>query len=160
MSLNKIIIIFMSVFIMVLVLRLHNVGKVEHHNVYDTIIVEYIDTVIYEHIVPKESICVKHVVERVQIADTLVVESIKTVYDSVNVVLPISQHIYKEKDYTAYISGYKACLDSIHIYKQTSNTYIKNKNRWSVGIGCGLGLSGRGIEPYLGLSLHYRLFDF
>ncbi|WP_346343117.1 DUF6808 domain-containing protein, partial [Bacteroides pyogenes] len=47
--------------------------------------------------------------------------------DSVPVIIPIEQKTYKDSLYTAWVSGYMAKLDSIEIYSQTNNIYIKER---------------------------------
>lgn len=43
--------------------------------------------------------------------------------DSVNVVVPIEQHIYSSPDFQAWVSGYGTQLDSIRIYPPPRNRY-------------------------------------
>jgi hypothetical protein len=44
----------------------------------------------------------------------------KAFIDSSKVVLPIEQKIYSDSSYTAFVSGYRAVLDSIHIRSPTT----------------------------------------
>ena len=84
--------------------------------------------------------------------------------DSVEAEIPITQKVYADNNYTAWVSGYEASLDSIHVYKQTEvvNTiqYIKKKeHRWGVMIGAGAGVNTKGqATPMVGVMVGYKLF--
>ena len=86
--------------------------------------------------------------------DTIIVS--KT--DSINIELPIEQKVYSDSAYTAYISGFQPRLDSIHIYYPTRyiTTTITEKKRFSYGIQAGVGLTPKGIQPYIGFGLQYN----
>lgn len=68
----------------------------------------------------------------------------KAFIDSSKVVLPIEQKIYSDSSYTAFVSGYRAVLDSIHIRSPTTiinreiERVIKRKH-FNIGIVGGLG---------------------
>lgn len=49
--------------------------------------------------------------------------------DSCEVIIPIGQKAYNTADYTAWVSGYEAKLDSINIYRRTNTVsrYIEKK---------------------------------
>ena len=78
------------------------------------------------------------------------------------VVLPITQQVYRDTTYTAWVSGYRPQLDSIEVYprtlivRQTALPAAKPR-RWSFGIQAGYGLTPRGVQPYVGLGLTVRL---
>lgn len=78
------------------------------------------------------------------------------------VYLPRKQMEYKDSDYTAYVSGYDAKLDSISVRtKIITNTIIKTKfRRINIGItgGYGYGLNSRTFEPFIGVGVTYNLF--
>ena len=90
----------------------------------------------------------------------------KIVPDSVNVVIPITQKVYDEDTYTAFVSGYNPSLDSL-IFKMprevvTIKEYSKPK-RWSVGVQVGYGVTLKGtpqFAPYVGIGVSYNLFSF
>lgn len=76
--------------------------------------------------------------------------------DSALVEIPITQTIYGDSTYKAYISGYNAKLDSFYIYPQTKivTRYIEPKNkRWALSVQAGVGLHG----PYIGIGISYNL---
>ena len=91
-------------------------------------------------------------------------------FDSLDlqVQIPISQSIYRDSvenaQYTAYVSGYDAKLDSILIEclsKQTTitNTERVKNSRFGVGVQLGVGVSPKGVAaPYIGVGVQYRLW--
>ena len=92
-------------------------------------------------------------------------DSTKKIEDSVNVSVPITQTVYSDSTYKAWVSGYLARLDSIEVYRK--NTIItrtieitKPPRRWGVGIsaGVGYGATSKQIEPYIGIGWTYILF--
>lgn len=86
--------------------------------------------------------------------------------DSAEVVVPITQTVYEDSIYTAYVSGYRASLDSL-IFRMprevvTVKEYSKPK-RWSVGVQVGYGVTLKGtpqFAPYVGVGVSYNLFSF
>ncbi len=76
--------------------------------------------------------------------------------------LPITQQVYRDTTYTAWVSGYAAALDSIEVYPRTlivrqTALPAARPRRWSFGIQAGYGLTPRGMQPYVGLGLTVRL---
>ena len=92
----------------------------------------------------------------------------KATPDSAEVIVPITQTVYEDSTYTAYVSGYRASLDSLifrmprEVTTITSTHYQKPK-RWSVGIQVGYGMTLKGtpqFAPYVGIGVSYNLFSF
>lgn len=83
--------------------------------------------------------------------------------DSIEVSVPITQRVYRDSDYTAWVSGYDPRLDSIDVYRRqrtvTITERVTSTRRWSAGItaGYGYGLTHRRMEPFVGIGLTYRL---
>lgn len=135
----------------------------------DTIKVTLIDTVPYYKPVPKDSLVVKYITERLPIANDTTQDHIadaSNMVDSIEVQLPIEQKRYADSTYTAYVSGYKPRLDSIFIYPRqevlTVTKREKNK-RWSIGIHAGYGAVLKGepqLSPYIGIGVSYSFFHF
>ena len=79
------------------------------------------------------------------------------------VVLPITQQVYHDTAYTAWVSGYAVALDSIEVYprtlivRQTALPAAKPR-RWSVGVQGGYGLTPKGLQPYVGVGVGFRIF--
>lgn len=85
--------------------------------------------------------------------------------DSVDVELPRVVRRYGGDEYDAYVSGISPRLDSLVIYKEwpeVSRTVVRppgRQSRWSVGVGAGISATPRGIRPYIGIGVSYRLFS-
>lgn len=87
--------------------------------------------------------------------------------DSVDVTLPITQRMYRDSNYTAWVSGYKPSLDSIHTYNKMvyatrtiERTITKPPRKWGFGInaGYGYGINSKLFEPYIGVGVTYVIF--
>ena len=92
----------------------------------------------------------------------------KNFTDSATVQIPITQTVYEDSTYTAYVSGYRASLDSL-IFRMPrevtmiTNTHYQKPKRWSVGIQVGYGMTLKGtpqFAPYMGIGVSYNLFSF
>lgn len=80
---------------------------------------------------------------------------------------PKEQKVYKDSNYTAWVSGVHPTLDSIAIYPKTVTitndiyhtiTKYKQPSRLSLGVIAGYGIGKNGLSPYLGLGLSYRIW--
>ena len=129
--------------------------KVDTLFVYDTIFIE------------------KPVINKVEIIDTLLlpvpITDTLMLHDTVFVHLPIGQRQYSDPRYTAWVSGYRPQLDSIHIYQQTQ--YITKEvkvatkpKRWRLGLQAGYGVSLHNGQlfpaPYIGVGLSYSIINW
>lgn len=92
----------------------------------------------------------------------------KVTPDSAEVIVHITQTVYEDSTYTAYVSGYRASLDSL-IFRMPrevttiTNTHYQKPKRWSVGIQVGYGMTLKGtpqFAPYVGIGVSYNLFSF
>ena len=129
---------------------------------------------------PNETERVKVQTDTIRVVDTLKVSLPKPVKvfkirrdtlriaiagDTLATALPIESKVYKDSLYTAYISGYKAQLDSLHVYSPTkiitTNTerIITRNKRFNMGLvgGFGLGLKSKSFEPFVGVGVSYSL---
>lgn len=78
------------------------------------------------------------------------------------VLVPITQKVYRDSTYTVWVSGYCASLDSIRTYIRspvviTQHQTIKEVNRWGLGLQGGLGITPKGIQPYIGVGLYFKI---
>lgn len=142
----------------------------------DTVTV--VDTVVYRVPVAKDSTVVRYVTRTVPVAaqsyraprDTTSVKNDREVMpplyasassDSAAVVLPITQMVYSDTDYRAWVSGYEPQLDSIKVFPRTvtvRETIYKPPNRFSVGVQAGYGITPKGLQPYIGVGVGVRIF--
>lgn len=192
---NIALLLFVAVFVASLMLNVHHYTEGTAEPYRDTIKTTFVDTIPYYKPVPKDSTVIKYVTATLPKADdkednfpnktvTELPESVqkfpesdknlqdsvqnfgKIVPDSVNVVIPITQKVYDEDTYTAFVSGYNPSLDSL-IFKMprevvTIKEYSKPK-RWSVGVQVGYGVTLKGtpqFAPYVGIGVSYNLFSF
>lgn len=134
----------------------------------DTIHIDHWDTIridqpreIYRTIVRYDTL---KKIEFVNVTD----EELLKKLDSLNleIEIPIDQAIYKDSvenaKYEAFVSGYKATLDSINIECRQIETIITKTERIPArrigfGIQAGVGYTGK-ISPYIGIGIQYRLW--
>lgn len=82
--------------------------------------------------------------------------------DSARAVVPITQKVYADSTYRAWVSGYNPKLDSIRVYRQTVVTTktetVVRKRRIGIGVQAGYGYGFRygGLEPYVGLGVSWN----
>ena len=115
----------------------------------------------------------KPILQKVAMTDTLrlpvLTRDTLMLHDTVFVSLPIEQRQYGDTRYTAWVSGYRPQLDSIHIYQQTEyitkeiKTNTKPK-RWGIGLQAGYGVSLHNGQlfpaPYIGVGLSYSIINW
>ena len=92
----------------------------------------------------------KPVIKKVEIIDTLrlpvPITDTLMLHDTVFVHLPIEQRQYLDPRYTAWVSGYRPQLDSIHIYQRTEYItkeikMVTKPKRWGLGLQAGYGIA-------------------
>ena len=129
----------------------------------DTIEVVKWDTIVQTKPIAVESKVVELRSYRVKLLGRIDGSSNDSVYnaDSVVVELPIEQKVYGDSTYKAWVSGFDARLDSIKLFQPTKYITITTKqkpSRWNVGIQGGVGITPKGIQPYIGVGVSYKLF--
>lgn len=149
----------------------------------DTVRVTVVDTVPYVKPVARDSVVVRYVRVKMPVGDdkpyyasvgltkpgdTILAEnyaqkSAENIPDSVRVDIPIVQKRYSDSTYTAWVSGYDVRLDSIRVYTRRevvtiSRTIKGGYKRLGVNIGLGVGITPKGVQPYVGVGIGYRLF--
>ena len=82
--------------------------------------------------------------------------------DTLKAVIPISQRVYSDSTYTAYISGYDVKLDSIKFIRPTititKTVKTIKKKHFGFGLQGGVGLTPKGVQPYIGFGLQWNLW--
>lgn len=80
--------------------------------------------------------------------------------DSVDVEIPITQKVYEDSTYRAYVSGYRASLDSLLLFPQREVVTITAKpKRWTIGVQMGMAVVYDGqwrVGPGVMIGLSYR----
>lgn len=150
----KYIVIIIGVIALQLCYWCYNVGVAEATPTSDTITIIKYDTIVVTKpvIVESRNIGIKHYKVLGYIDE-------KKAMDTLHVALPIEQKVYEDSTYRAYVSGFDAKLDSIKIYQPTRYITITNTsppNRWSWGLQGGVGITPKGIQPYIGIGINLR----
>lgn len=95
--------------------------------------------------------------------DTVRLATVDTITkaDSIFVVVPIDRKVYSDDStYTAVVSGYRASLDSISVYRRTVTKEIVTKpKRISISLQAGYGFTSKTPSPYIGLGVSYNIFN-
>lgn len=161
---NITILLFGIAFISALLYGLRKDGE-KNVTISDTTTVVVYDTVSYYKPMAKDSIVIRYKTERVPIYVEDSISGEKEICDSVDVKLPITQKVYKDSSYTAYVSGYNPSLDSLFVYPKhevkTIKIYQKHQ-RWNVGLHVGYGLVSTNtpqFAAYIGIGISYKLFE-
>ena len=80
-----------------------------------------------------------------------------TIREPVYIPVPITQKEYSMDNYRAWVSGYKASLDSVWVYPETK--IIREKpRRWGIGVIAGYGIGRNGLSPYVGVGGYWRVW--
>lgn len=189
---NIALLLFLAVFLASLCLNVYHYtgGTTEPYR--DTIKTTFVDTIPYYKPVPKEEKPLGNITAKLPVSVPKLPESVQKLQDSVQnfgksvpedhfedmgekvtpdsaeVIVPITQTVYEDSTYTAYVSGYRASLDSL-IFRMPrevttiTNTHYQKPKRWSVGIQVGYGMTLKGtpqFAPYVGIGVSYNLFSF
>ena len=87
----------------------------------------------------------------------------------VPVLVPISRKVYEGEDYRAVVSGFRASLNTLDIFRKTqtvTNTVVQQvevpgkPKRWGIGVSVGYALTPQGMKPYIGLGVQYDLISW
>lgn len=136
-------------------------------SVNDTITIRdtIVDTIPYRMPVPVDSTIVRFEYVKFPVKDTIYTKGEDIVkIDSAFVEIPISQKEYRDSTYRAWVSGYKANLDSINIFQRTVAVTERIRaptKRWGLGIQAGAGYCGDNkIQPYIGIGISYNILTW
>ena len=93
------------------------------------------------------------------------VRLVSVLHDTVDVLVPMEQKHYRDSLYDAWVSGYRANLDSLHVYPvtkviTTTLTVREKTKRWGIGVQAGYGFGKGGATPYVGVGISYNLLTF
>ena len=87
----------------------------------------------------------------------------------VPVLVPISHKVYEGEDYRAVVSGFRASLDTLDIFRKTqtvTNTVVQRvevpgkPKRWGIGVSAGYAHTPQGDKPYIGAGISYSFITF
>lgn len=110
----------------------------------------------------RDSVVTRYVTRRFAVTRVDTLKQCDTVraVDTVEVSLPIVQKVYRDTNYTAWVSGYEPRLDSISVRHRTiiETRTVRERGRWGVGLGVGLGVGSRGPGVGVGFGVFYKLW--
>ena len=112
----------------------------------------------------RDSVVTRYVTRRLAVmrVDTVRQRDTLRAVDTVEVRLPIVQKVYRDTNYTAWVSGYEPRLDSITIANKIitkTTTVLKNKDkRFSLGVQTGFNVINK--KPYFGVGITYNIINF
>lgn len=76
--------------------------------------------------------------------------------DTVAVSIPIVQKHYSNTGFEAWVSGWNVNIDSLNIRRRTDVINIarsSSHSSWGLGVSVGVGWTGRGVSPYVGVGI-------
>lgn len=156
---KKILGVLLSISVVLNIVLYMEHGNIKSENICDTTKVTIVDSVKKSFPLPVDSFVVRYITKSLPIArDSATTKHL--VRDSVKVQIPISQKVYEDTLYKAYVSGYEPKLDSITIKQKTTyitHTIRDKESRFRIGLQAGYGLTPKGMMPYFGVGLSYRL---
>lgn len=162
----------------------------------DTTRVTIFDTIPYPMPAPKDSLVIRYITEKLPVSTETENFSTKNndfstgngniaqenitgngnissdnIPDSIAVDIPITQKVYEDSLYRAYVSGYRPSLDSLIIFPRHDITTVTNgytypksrQKRWGIGIHVGYGMTMSRtpqFTPYIGFGISYNLITF
>jgi hypothetical protein len=145
-----------------------SVKTAENKIVCDT--VTYVDTIKYIKPIIKDSLITRYETVKLPVVNgnnggenipNLENIAIENIPDSAKVLIPITQAVYQDSTYTAWISGYHTTLDSIYVVSTRDVVTIKKPpNRWHIGVSAGYGYTPSGFQPWIGVGVTYSLLNF
>lgn len=152
---------FFSAFWMGRLTALRSCSNIDTIEVRDTII----DTITYPQPIPVDSIIIRYTTVKLPIKDTIYFKEPDTARnDSIVVEIPITQKTYQDSIYQAWVSGYKANLDSIYVFPKTiiiTNRIHEIPKRWGLGVQVGIGCNwSHKIQPYIGIGVSYNILTW
>lgn len=194
---NIIAVLFVAAFIASLYLNVRFcMMRRESIAVSDTTRVTIFDTIPYPMPVPKDSLVIRYITEKLPVSTETENFSTKNndfstgngniaqenitgngnissdnIPDSIAVDIPITQKVYEDSLYRAYVSGYRPSLDSLIIFPRHDITTVTNgysypksrQKRWGIGIHVGYGMTMSRtpqFTPYIGFGISYNLITF
>lgn len=92
--------------------------------------------------------------------DTLLIHTTDTLMREVVVSLPREERVYEDSTYRAVVSGFRPSLDTMQVYQRHSVVKVTEQiapPRWSLGLQGGVGVTPKGVQPYIGVGITYRL---
>ena len=121
------------------------------------------DTITVEKPIVRESIVIAKEIVRLPVVKEI--NRVDTIIDSVKVEIPITQKVYSDTNYTAWVSGYHPNLDSLKLVNRlVNNSYSfkgkESQRRLVFGLSAGYGITPKGFQPYLGVGFTFSFYGY
>lgn len=180
---NIALVLFWALFIVSLCFNVHHCSSMKHGEVYqDTVRTTYVDTIPYYKPVLKDSVVIRYVTQRLPVVydkeenftnkgnnvPEIIPQSGNNTFennpDSADVIIPITQKVYEDSVYKAYVSGYNPHLDSLILLNSHDVISVKEyhkSRRWGIGVQVGYGMTitpSPQFAPYIGVGVYYKIF--
>jgi len=126
-------------------------------------------TMVHDTVRVCDTVRIPVIVERMTVrVDTVTVAAVEPTDgtgDSVTVALPIERSVYEGDGWRAWVSGFRANLDSVAVERRTVTSIREvtkwRERRWCVSAGVGISVDRHGrVEPGLYAGVGYRFFSF
>jgi hypothetical protein len=80
----------------------------------------------------------------------------------IEVAVPIERKTYLTADYRAVVEGFRPRLVEMELYRKTTfittqTTLRPPPQRWGIGVQAGVGFTPKGLKPYIGVGIQYRI---
>lgn len=98
----------------------------------------------------------------VAIPETVRVETVRLVSDSgdsVSARVPITSVLYTGAGFRARVSGFRPQLDSL-VFERSTVVVQQRPKRWALGVQAGLAATPKGVQPFIGIGITYKLYEF
>ena len=121
------------------------------------------DTITIEKPIVRESIVIAKEIVRLTVIKEI--GHTDTIIDSVKVEIPITQKVYSDTNYTAWVSGFHPQLDSIKLVNRlvNCNSYsfksVKSQ-RLVFGLSAAYGISPKGFQPCLCVGFTFSFYGY
>ncbi len=96
------------------------------------------------------------------VPETVRVETVRLLSaagDSVAARVPFTSVVYAGEGYRARVSGFRPSLDSL-VFERAVVTPLPRPKRWAVGIQAGIAATPKGVQPFVGIGVTYKLYEF
>ena len=154
-----------------LCMNVHLLNQNGSEVVCDTVRTTFVDTIPYHKPVPKDTLIIRYITKTLPAVpkgkdEPASADTARGDTAQVQVQIPITQKVYRDSSFTAYVSGFEASLDSFVLHVPHSVTTITHTSRpkqprWSIGLQVGYGISlspTPKYSPYIGIGVQYSLF--
>lgn len=174
---NIALVLFLALFVASLCFNVHHCTTKQGGVYRDTVRTTFVDTIPYYKPVLKDSVVIRYVTQRLPVVYDKeenftnkgnnvpeIIPQSGNIPDSADVIIPITQKVYEDSVYKAYVSGYNPHLDSLILLNSHDVISVKEyhkSRRWGIGVQVGYGMTitpSPQFAPYIGVGVYYKIF--